>query len=334
MRMSSSPPSTITSASPSFWQVMPLAPAATCILASTGLLCVLMCGRLATPAASHSFCTRAMLASTRSRSITTAGVPNSRAIWVLRDSMLIGLSLLPFRSAARLKHLAQSRGRRQDLIRRGRYCCKHGVAWGERMEHATQVALTRRVLDFVDRNTTELAEAVYLNPDRNLHLPQAGRARARAAVSRPSAVLRAELRAGQARRLARRRSLRRAGPGRARRRRAAARLPQRLPASRRQGRDRLRLGQAHVRVPLSRLHLRSRGPADEAPRRGLSRAHLRGAQPGADPRRGEAWPDLGAGLSRRRHRRRRAAGRPGARDGLLQARRATATTRPRRSPRT
>jgi phenylpropionate dioxygenase-like ring-hydroxylating dioxygenase large terminal subunit len=32
------------------------------------------------------------------------------------------------------------------------------------MEHATQVALTRRVLDFVDRNTTELADAVYFNP--------------------------------------------------------------------------------------------------------------------------------------------------------------------------
>ena len=88
--MSSRPPSTITSASPSFWQVMPLAPAAACILASTGLLCVLMCGRLATPAASHSFCTRAMLRSTRSRSITTAGVPNSPAISLFSASMLMG----------------------------------------------------------------------------------------------------------------------------------------------------------------------------------------------------------------------------------------------------
>ncbi len=32
------------------------------------------------------------------------------------------------------------------------------------MEQATQVALTRRVIDFVDRGTTELADAVYLNP--------------------------------------------------------------------------------------------------------------------------------------------------------------------------
>jgi phenylpropionate dioxygenase-like ring-hydroxylating dioxygenase large terminal subunit len=32
------------------------------------------------------------------------------------------------------------------------------------MQHATQVALTKRVLDFVDRDSTELAEAVYLNP--------------------------------------------------------------------------------------------------------------------------------------------------------------------------
>ena len=32
------------------------------------------------------------------------------------------------------------------------------------MQHATQVALTRRVIDFVERGTTELAESVYLNP--------------------------------------------------------------------------------------------------------------------------------------------------------------------------
>ena len=36
------------SASPSFWQVMPFAPAAICIFAIVGFLCVLMCGRLAT----------------------------------------------------------------------------------------------------------------------------------------------------------------------------------------------------------------------------------------------------------------------------------------------
>ena len=32
------------------------------------------------------------------------------------------------------------------------------------MQHATRVALTRRVIDFVERGTTELAESVYLNP--------------------------------------------------------------------------------------------------------------------------------------------------------------------------
>lgn len=32
------------------------------------------------------------------------------------------------------------------------------------MQHATQVALARRVIGFVDRSTTELADAVYLNP--------------------------------------------------------------------------------------------------------------------------------------------------------------------------
>ena len=289
MRMSSSPPSTITSASPSFWQVMPLAPAATCILASTGLLCVLMCGRLATPAASHSFCTRAML-----RLDPVEIDHHGRRAELARDLRLECLDAhrrFPSCHSGLLhdcRHLALSRGRRQDFNSPRRYCCKHGVGWGERMEHATQVALTRRVLDFVDRNTTELAEAVYLNPDLHLHLPRAGRARARAAVPRPSAVLRPELRAAQARRLPRRRSVRRADPGGARRRRAAARLPQRLPASRRQGRDRLGLGQAPVRVPLSRLHLRSRRPPDEAPRRGLSRASPAPSAAWCRSRRGEA----------------------------------------------
>src|ERR1043165_8524765 len=53
-----------------------------------GLLCVLMCGRLATPAASHCACTRAMLRSTRSMSITAAGVPYSRAIFRARGVVM------------------------------------------------------------------------------------------------------------------------------------------------------------------------------------------------------------------------------------------------------
>src|SRR5687768_17155672 len=88
---------------------MPRAPAATCSLASVGLLCVLMWGRLATPLASHSRCTRAMLASTRSRSITTAGVPNSRATCVLSASLLIVGSLLG------LPRTIEPRGRAYNL---------------------------------------------------------------------------------------------------------------------------------------------------------------------------------------------------------------------------
>ena len=38
-----------TSASPSFWQVMPMAPASICMAAIAGILWVLMCGRLARP---------------------------------------------------------------------------------------------------------------------------------------------------------------------------------------------------------------------------------------------------------------------------------------------
>src|ERR1700744_4434367 len=86
--MSSMPASAITSASPSFWQVMPLAPAAICILASIGLLCVLMCGRFATPAASQVAWMRAMLRSTRSMSITATGVPYSRAILAARGVVI------------------------------------------------------------------------------------------------------------------------------------------------------------------------------------------------------------------------------------------------------
>src|ERR1700743_1454985 len=88
--MSSIPASAITSASPSFWQVIPLAPAATCIFASIGLLWVLMCGRLATPAASQAAWIRAMLRSTLSMSITAIGVPYSRAILAARGVVMSG----------------------------------------------------------------------------------------------------------------------------------------------------------------------------------------------------------------------------------------------------
>src|SRR5262249_31456172 len=86
--MSSMPASAMTSASPSFWQVMPLAPAATCIFASIGLLCVLICGRLATSAASQAAWMRAMLRSTLSMSMTAQGVPYSRAIFAARGVVM------------------------------------------------------------------------------------------------------------------------------------------------------------------------------------------------------------------------------------------------------
>src|SRR6266536_1746541 len=93
--MSSIPASAITSASPSFWQVMPLAPAAICIFASIGFLCVLICGRLATPAASQAAWIRAMLRSTRSMSMTAQGVPYSRAILAARGVVMLYLSVRP-----------------------------------------------------------------------------------------------------------------------------------------------------------------------------------------------------------------------------------------------
>src|SRR6185437_5196740 len=58
------------------------------ILASIGLLWVLMWGRLATPAASQVAWMRAMLRSTRSMSITATGVPYSRAILAARGVVI------------------------------------------------------------------------------------------------------------------------------------------------------------------------------------------------------------------------------------------------------
>ncbi len=48
-RMSRMPEAAITSASPSVWTVMPLAPASTCLRDRRGSLCVLMWGRFAMP---------------------------------------------------------------------------------------------------------------------------------------------------------------------------------------------------------------------------------------------------------------------------------------------
>src|ERR1700749_3317765 len=59
---------------------MPLAPATTCSFAIIGLLCVLMCGRLATPAALHAAWMRAMLRSTLFMLMTAQGVPYSLEI--------------------------------------------------------------------------------------------------------------------------------------------------------------------------------------------------------------------------------------------------------------
>src|SRR5919202_63903 len=75
--MTRMPASTMTSASPSFWHVMPRAPSSSCRLANGTNLWVLMCGRLARPCASQKSCQRRRLRSTRSRSIRTAGVSMS-----------------------------------------------------------------------------------------------------------------------------------------------------------------------------------------------------------------------------------------------------------------
>src|ERR1700679_3352368 len=116
--MLSMPASAITSASPSFWQVMPLAPAATWSFASIGLLWVLICGRLATPAVSQAFCTLAMLRSTRSMSMTATGGPYSRAILAARGVVIAATPVLlsSLRGATRRSNPA-FHGRNHGLLR-------------------------------------------------------------------------------------------------------------------------------------------------------------------------------------------------------------------------
>ena len=55
IKMSLIPAAAITSASPTFWQVTPDAPASTCIRAISQDLCVLICGLFETPALSQIF---------------------------------------------------------------------------------------------------------------------------------------------------------------------------------------------------------------------------------------------------------------------------------------
>ena len=71
------PAAAITSASPSFAHVTPIAPAAICICAISGVLCAFECGRHATPCARHVATIRAMLASITSRSTSSAGVSSA-----------------------------------------------------------------------------------------------------------------------------------------------------------------------------------------------------------------------------------------------------------------
>src|SRR4029079_14127858 len=72
--MSVTPGSAKTSASPSFAQQTPTAPASNCMRAMTGDLCVLPCGRSVLRPAATAFCMRAMLRASVDDSTSTAGV--------------------------------------------------------------------------------------------------------------------------------------------------------------------------------------------------------------------------------------------------------------------
>ena len=71
------PPAAITSASPSFAQVTPCAPARSSMCASAGVLSALVCGRQPTPARRNVPAIRAMLRSIVGKSSSSAGVSSS-----------------------------------------------------------------------------------------------------------------------------------------------------------------------------------------------------------------------------------------------------------------
>jgi hypothetical protein len=98
-KRSVNPASASTSASPILAQVSPTAPASSCIAAICGVLCVLTCGRNATPASYASVAISAMLRSKSARSTITHGVSRPSAS-VRGDASVIGIvgSSLPVRN--------------------------------------------------------------------------------------------------------------------------------------------------------------------------------------------------------------------------------------------
>ena len=143
-------------------------------------------------------------------------------------------------------------------------------------------SVAQRVLDHIANGTTDIGEEVWREPVANYQLAGAAgrRDRARAAPLAHAVLSVGGLAGGRL--LHRARSGRHAARRGARHRRQGARLPQRLPASRHAGRERLGL-HARLRLPLSRLDLQSRRPAAPHPARGgLSRLRQGGASAGAD----------------------------------------------------
>src|SRR5258706_2340282 len=81
--MSLMPPAASTSASPSLAQVTPIAAAASCFLAISSVLWPLKCGRHATPWVRQVCAIWAILASSTSKSITSAGVSSMDLVEVM-----------------------------------------------------------------------------------------------------------------------------------------------------------------------------------------------------------------------------------------------------------
>src|SRR5262249_15133849 len=100
---SAMPPSTIASASDTFWQQTPIAPAAIWRLPISGHLCVFAWARTRTPLPATAFCRTCRLRSNASRSRTSAGVSTSSRRWPTRAGGAVTRAGAPASGRSRLR---------------------------------------------------------------------------------------------------------------------------------------------------------------------------------------------------------------------------------------
>ena len=163
------------------------------------------------------------------------------------------------------------------------------------MRHADQVAYLERMLRMVRTNTRDDGPGLSHTPVEGYFDPVQYRREVDVLFRQHPIVVGHSGAGAQTGRLRHPRRHRPADPGRARHRRRAAGVPQRLPPSQRLRRaGGVRRQQARLRLPLSRLGLRSDRPAARHHRRhGVRRRRQEQVRPAPAEARREVRPDLG-----------------------------------------